>query len=167
MIETYSSGKKESCAVSCSVVGQTNFDSILGELVAVGGSNDAVSLQPGVGDLATDVLVGDAHDHSVLRRVVLVLGLNNQTLAGVVVGLALATPAELDLEPLEVGLALDYLDERLKWKRIKVKNLKQNPPDQTMNTYVLGKAAPQFSKLYVKILKPNSLSPYKSKLINT
>ena len=82
--------------------------------MAVGGSNDAVTLKPGVGDLAADVLVGDADNHAVLGRVVLVLGLNDQPLAGKVVGLALSAPAELDLEPLEVRLALDDLDERLK-----------------------------------------------------
>jgi hypothetical protein len=40
--------------------------------------------------------------------------LNDKTLAGVVVSLALPAPAELDLKALEVGLALDKLDERLK-----------------------------------------------------
>ena len=48
---TYSSGKEKSGAVSCGVVGETNFDSILGQLVAVRGSDDTVSLKPGVGDL--------------------------------------------------------------------------------------------------------------------
>ena len=40
--------------------------------------------------------------------------MNDETLAGVVIGLALATPAELDLKALKVSLALDQLDERLK-----------------------------------------------------
>jgi len=82
--------------------------------VAVGGSNDAVALKPGVGNLATDVLVGDADNHAVLGRIVLVLSLNNKTLASIVVSFALPAPAELDLEPLEVGLVLDDFDERLK-----------------------------------------------------
>lgn len=81
--------------------------------MAVGRSNNTVSFQPGIGDLATDVLVGDAHDHAVLGGVVLVLGLNDESLAGIVIGLTLPAPAELDLEPLEVSLVLDDLDERL------------------------------------------------------
>lgn len=39
--------------------------------------------------LADDVLVGDTDNQAVLGAVVLVLGLNNKALAGVVVGLAL------------------------------------------------------------------------------
>lgn len=84
--------------------------------MTVGGSQDTVSLQPGVGNLATDVLVGASDNHAVLGRVVFVLGLNDETLAGIVVCLTLATPAELDLEPLEVRLVLDDLDERLEKK---------------------------------------------------
>ena len=34
-----------------------------GQLVAVGGADYDVSLQPGVGDLARHVSVGGAHDH--------------------------------------------------------------------------------------------------------
>ena len=111
---TYTSGEEKTSAVSSGIVGQADLNAVLGQLMAVGGSNDAVTLKPGVGDLAADVLVGDADDHAVLGRVVLVLGLNDQPLAGKVVGLALSAPAELDLEPLEVRLALDDLDERLK-----------------------------------------------------
>ena len=48
----------------------------------------------------------------VLGGVVLVFILHHQPLAGEVVGLSLAPPAELDLEPLEVSLVLDDLDER-------------------------------------------------------
>ena len=120
---TYTSGKEKSGAVSCGVVGKTNLDAILGQLVAVGSSQHTVSLQPGVGNLAADILVGNSDDHAVLGGVVLVLGLNDETLAGIVVGLTLTTPAELDLEPLEVSLALNYFDERLK---IKI-HLSENP----------------------------------------
>ena len=114
--DTYSSGEKKTSAVSCGVVGQSNLNAVAGQLVTVGGSQDTVSLQPGVGNLATDVLVGASDDHAVLGRVVFVLGLNDETLAGIVVGLTLTTPAELDLEPLEVRLAFDELDERLENK---------------------------------------------------
>ena len=86
------------------------------EFVAVSGSNDLVSLEPGVRYLAGDVLVGRAHDHAVLGGVVFILVLDHKTLAGIVVGLALPAPAELDLVPLEVRLVLYDLDERLKTK---------------------------------------------------
>ena len=80
--------------------------------MAVRSADDDVSLEPGVGDLAGDVGVGTADDQPVLRGVVFVLVLDDQTLAGVVVGSSLTPPAELDLVPLEVGLILDNLDER-------------------------------------------------------
>ena len=40
--------------------------------------------------------------------------LDDKTFAGIVVGLSLTAPAELDLEPLEVSLVLDHFDEHLK-----------------------------------------------------
>ena len=83
-----------------------------GQLVTVGGADHNVALQSGVGDLAANVRIGASHDHPVLRGVVLVLVLHHQTLPGEEVGLALPPPAELDLEPLEVSLVLDHLDER-------------------------------------------------------
>ena len=51
------------------------MDAITGQLVTVSCGDNPVSFKSSVDDLATDVLVGDADDHSVLRRVVLVLGL--------------------------------------------------------------------------------------------
>ena len=80
--------------------------------MAVGGADDNISLKPGVSDLAADVGVGGTDDHPVLGGIVFILVLDNKTFAGEVVGLSLAPPAELDLEPLEVGLVLYDLDER-------------------------------------------------------
>ena len=57
--------------------------------------------------------VGLTHHQAVLWGVVLVLVLYNKPLSCIEVGLALTTPAKLDLESLEVSFALDYLDERL------------------------------------------------------
>ena len=51
------------------------MDAITGQLVTVSCGDDPVSFQSSVDDLATDVLVGDADDHAVLGRVVLVLRL--------------------------------------------------------------------------------------------
>merc|ERR1719320_144239 len=105
-------GEQKPSAVSSSIVGETNLHTVPGQLVAVGGADDNVTLEPGVGNLAADIGVGEAHDHPVLGGVVLVLVLNYKTLASEVVGLSLAPPAELDLEPLEVGFAFHHLYER-------------------------------------------------------
>ena len=64
-------------------------------------------------DLTNHLSVRETHAESVSRRVVLVLGLNHQTLARVVVRLSLATTTKLRLKSLEVRLVLDNLDKRL------------------------------------------------------
>lgn len=68
-----------------------------------------IPLDFGVNNLADDILVGDADDETVLGGVVLVLLLNDETLASIVISLAFAASAVLDLEALEVGLVLDNL----------------------------------------------------------
>lgn len=110
---TYASRKKEASAVSGGIVGQADFDAVTRKFMAVSGSDDTVTLKPGIGDLTADILVGATHNHTILGRIVFVLVLNNKAFTGIVVGFALTTPAELDLEPLEVGLALDDFHERL------------------------------------------------------
>lgn len=89
----------------------TYLDSVLGQLMGVGGAHDLVALDARVGDLAGDVLVAQTHNQAVLGGVVLVLVLERQAPTGVVVGASLATPLELDLVPLEVLLVLHDLDE--------------------------------------------------------
>lgn len=90
-------------------------------------THDLVALDARVRHLAGDVPVGDAHDEPVLGRVVLVLVLDDQALASEVVGLALATPFELHLIPLEVLLVLNYFHERLKQISDKHVRLNENP----------------------------------------
>ena len=68
--------------------------------------------------LADDVLVGETDNQAVLGSVVLVLVLNDQPLTGIVVGLSLPAPLELDLVPLEVGLVLHKFNECLQTKYI-------------------------------------------------
>lgn len=85
----HTTGSQETGAVGGSPVGQADLDAVLGELVGIGGGNDNVALELGVGDLDDDVRVGEADDEAVLGRVVLVLGLGDQATAGVEVGLAL------------------------------------------------------------------------------
>lgn len=61
----------------------------------------------------THVTVGEPHNEPVLGRIVLVLGLGDQPLTGVVVGLSLTTATVLCLVPREVGAGLDNLGEGL------------------------------------------------------
>lgn len=107
-------GHQQTGAVRGGIVGQTNLDAILGQLVRVGGANDAITLDARVRDLAGDVAVARTHDQTVLGRVVLVLVLEDQALASIVVGLSLTTPLELDLVPLEVLLVLHDFHETLR-----------------------------------------------------
>jgi len=88
-----------------------DVSSILGQLMGVGSSKDDIAVEGSIGDLASDILVGETDDKSVLRGVVLVLVLSDQSLTGLVVGLALTSTSELDLEALVVSLVLDDLDE--------------------------------------------------------
>jgi len=106
-----SSADQETDGVGSGVVGQTDGDAVSWEFVGIGGGDDDVSLEPGVGDLSDDVLVGDSDDKSVLRGVVLVLVLDTESLSGEVVGLSLSSSLELGLVSLEVGLVLLDLDE--------------------------------------------------------
>ena len=73
--------------------------------------DDAITLDGSVDDLASNVLVGEADNEAVLGRVVLVLVLNGQTAASLVVRLAFTTTTELDLVALKVSLVLHDLDE--------------------------------------------------------
>ena len=104
-------GEQEAGGVGSREVLEAEVDTVVGELGRVGAAHDLVSGHLGVDDLGLDVLVGVTHDKTVAGGVVLVLGLSDKALAGAVVGLALATAAELGLETLEVGLVLEDLDE--------------------------------------------------------
>ena len=67
------------------------LDSVTLKLVTVGCAEDFVASDLGGNDLANDVFVGEADDEAVLGSVVFVLGLSDETLTGIVVGLAGAT----------------------------------------------------------------------------
>jgi len=90
-------GKEQTGGVGSGPVGQTLGDAVLLQLVGVGRGEDLVTGDLGVDDLGDDVAVGEANDHAVLGLIVLVLGLGDQALASVVVGLTLATTAVLSL----------------------------------------------------------------------
>ena len=91
-------GKEQTGSVGSSPVGQTLVNAVAGELVGVGSGEDLVTGDLGVDNLGNDVTVGEANNHAVLGGVVLVLGLGDQALASIVVGLTLAATAVLSLE---------------------------------------------------------------------
>lgn len=90
-------GEQETGGVGSGPVGQAVGDAVALELMAVSGSEDLVTVEVGSDDLGDDVAVGEADDHAVLGRVVLVLRLGDQPLAGEVVGLTLPTTLKLRL----------------------------------------------------------------------
>lgn len=90
-------GKEETGGVSGSPVGQTVGDAIALELVGVGAGENLVTGDLRVDDLGDDVAVGEADNEAVLGSVVLVLGLGDQALTGIVISLALSATAVLGL----------------------------------------------------------------------
>jgi hypothetical protein len=86
-------GKTVGDAVSLQLVGTINLlDMTILKRVAwdiLSSAEDLVTANLGVDDLADDVLVGETDDEAVLGRIVLVLGLGNQPLTGIVVGCGL------------------------------------------------------------------------------
>ena len=121
----YPSRQKKTGAIGCSIVGESNLDTILRKFVTVCSGNDSISFKSGIGNLTGDIFVGETHNHTILGGIVFVLVLNNKAFPGEVVSFTLTTPPELDLESLEVSFALDYLDERLKHKKIRQYHLHQ------------------------------------------
>lgn len=90
-------GNEETGSVSGGPVGETVLDTVGLELVRVGRDEDLVARDLRGHDLADDVLVGEADDQAVLGSIVLVLGLGDEALSGVVIGLALLTALVLGL----------------------------------------------------------------------
>lgn len=81
--------------------------------MSVGGSEDNVTLDLGVDDLSDDVLVGESDDETVLGAVVLVLGLCDETLSGVEVGLALSIGSQIQGQSCAFrGMPVERQDDR-------------------------------------------------------
>ena len=106
-------GAEKTHSIGGGIVGEANLDSVLGELVGVGGGEDVVTVKLGSHNLGDHIRVGGTNDEAVLGAGVLVLVLGDEPLAGIVIGFALAPAPVLDLEALEVSLVLDHLDEDL------------------------------------------------------
>lgn len=90
-------GEQQTSGVGGSPVGQTLGDTVALQLVRVSSGQDLVARDLRGDDLSDDVAVGEPDNHAVLGRIVLVLGLGDQALAGIVVGLTLTATAVLGL----------------------------------------------------------------------
>ncbi len=96
-------GNEKTGRIGSGPVGKTVLNAIGLQLMSVGSGKDLVTGDLRGDDLDDDVAVGEADDESVLGRVVLVLGLGDQSLAGIVVGLSLSSALVLGLEAAERG----------------------------------------------------------------
>ena len=67
------------------------LDPITFEFVSIGGAEDLVARNLGGDDLTDNIFVGEADNETILGSVVFILGLGDETLAGVVVGLSYST----------------------------------------------------------------------------
>mmetsp|Transcript_8415 Transcript_8415/g.23175 ORF Transcript_8415/g.23175 Transcript_8415/m.23175 type:complete len:259 (+) Transcript_8415:392-1168(+) len=105
-------GHEQASAVGRGVVLVASGDAELGQLSRGRLRHDHVAPDGRVHDLADALRVREAHDEPVLLVVKLVLVLTDHLPARAVVSLALAAPARLDLEPLEISLVLQHLHER-------------------------------------------------------
>jgi hypothetical protein len=81
--------KKETGGISGSPVSQTTLNTITGKFMSISSRENEITLELGVDDLTDNVLVGETDNQSILRRVVLVLGLNDKSLTSIVIGLTL------------------------------------------------------------------------------
>jgi len=106
-------GDQEASAVSGSPVSQTMIDAVGPQLVGVRSAEHFVARDLRGDHLHGNIAVGEPDDKSVLGRIVLVLGLGNEPLAGEVVGLTLASSLVFGLEATVVGAVLDQFGERL------------------------------------------------------
>ena len=110
-------GEQQADRVGGGPVSETVSDAVALQLVAVGAREDLVAGDLRGDDLGDDVAVGEADDQAVLGRVVLVLGLGDEPLAGVVVGLTRSATLVLDLEAaggILSGCILSVTDSRKK-----------------------------------------------------
>ena len=106
-------GNEQTSGVGSGPVSETVLDTVAGQLTRRSVGEHAVTLDLSVNDLAGNKAVRETNNEAVLRRVVLVLGLRNEALALVVVGLTLAAATVLDLVAREVRVRLHSLNERL------------------------------------------------------
>jgi hypothetical protein len=106
-----SSGDKETGAVSSRVVGETSTEAVSLELGGFGGAHHSVTIHVRENNLEDESSVGSSNDKSVLLGVVLVLGLEDESVSSEVIGLSLSSTSRLGLDPGVVSFVLDDFDE--------------------------------------------------------
>ena len=84
-------GDQKTDAVGSGPIGEAVLHTISLQLVAVSRTEDLVAVEFGRDDLADNVFIGEANDQAVFGCIVFVLRLSDETLAGIIVGLALST----------------------------------------------------------------------------
>lgn len=89
-------------------IGKTMLDSVALELVSVGRAEYLVPSDLGGDDLADNVFIGEANNEAILGSVIFVLGLSNETLAGVVVSFSFTTTLVLGLVAAVLLLVANY-----------------------------------------------------------
>lgn len=107
---------EETSAVCGGPVGKTVLNAVSLELVGVCGAEDLVASDLGGHNLHNDVAVGESDNETVFWRIVLVLGLGDETLSCVVVGLSGTTALVLGLVATNVLLERNYTDEGMKFR---------------------------------------------------
>lgn len=98
----HTAGNQQTSGVGSGVVGVSDGEAIAGQLVAIGSSQDEVSLDLGIDDLADGVLVCETDHQSVLVGSKLSLILDDQGITSAVVSLALSPATVLNLVSGEV-----------------------------------------------------------------
>lgn len=93
----HTAGDQETSAVSGGPVGKTVLKTVSLQLVGVGRGEDLVAGDLRGDDLHDDIAVGETDDEAVLWSIVLVLGLGDEALASIVVGLSGTTALVLSL----------------------------------------------------------------------
>jgi len=105
-------GGQEASGVGSSVVGVASVDTEAGELLGVSSHEGLVALDGSVDNLADYALVGSTDDKTVLLGVILVLLLDDEASAGLIVSLAFSATAPLGLISLGVCFVLENFHER-------------------------------------------------------
>lgn len=149
-------GDQKTGGIGGSPVGEAVLNAVSLQLVGIGSDQNLVTRDLGGDDLHDDVLVGESDDKTVLGRIVLVLGLGDETLAGIVVGLAFSSTPVLGLVP----AAMTVSDHRRETQLIAISR-KQNILTCSTNcsSPAYGKAVehhPRVSNLRFRHARPPS-----------
>lgn len=123
----------------------------------VGSADDTITFDAGISNLTCNVAVAQTYNQTILRCVVLILVLEDQAFSGIVIGLTLTTPLELDLITLKVLLVLYDFNETLQERQEKthIRLLRQHHFAHIELTRRHGEPKHHF---YIEILSSNHCS---------